>query len=183
MRIIREQPYTEVRSPMLREPESMLAAAGRNSIRVVQAAISILLAISKMTSPFDWRSLPPELRKALVLSAALLFVCGGLVHLTLLRAYMHWYSGAPRDPRAGDHPATVAAIVLFGGGAVTWFLLGLFRRMLEEDEPRLLPFLLKGKKSRRSEEHTSELQSRPHLVCRLLLEKKKKKMMQEVLCF
>src|SRR3989442_4443383 len=28
--------------------------------------------------------------------------------------------------------------------------------------------------SQRSEEHTSELQSRPHLVCRLLLEKKKK---------
>src|SRR3989442_15884920 len=31
---------------------------------------------------------------------------------------------------------------------------------------------------RRSEEHTSELQSRPHLVCRLLLEKKKKKTTQ-----
>src|SRR5690554_5331034 len=30
-------------------------------------------------------------------------------------------------------------------------------------------------RSGRSEEHTSELQSRPHLVCRLLLEKKKKK--------
>src|SRR5687768_17975531 len=29
--------------------------------------------------------------------------------------------------------------------------------------------------NRRSEEHTSELQSRLHLVCRLLLEKKKKK--------
>src|SRR2546422_7046052 len=29
--------------------------------------------------------------------------------------------------------------------------------------------------SNRSEEHTSELQSRLHLVCRLLLEKKKKK--------
>src|SRR5690554_7690864 len=28
-------------------------------------------------------------------------------------------------------------------------------------------------KRNRSEEHTSELQSRPHLVCRLLLEKKK----------
>src|SRR3989442_6255477 len=28
-------------------------------------------------------------------------------------------------------------------------------------------------KTARSEEHTSELQSRPHLVCRLLLEKKK----------
>src|SRR5690554_7694883 len=30
-------------------------------------------------------------------------------------------------------------------------------------------------KSGRSEEHTSELQSRPHLVCRLLLEKKKQR--------
>src|SRR2546422_3868053 len=30
----------------------------------------------------------------------------------------------------------------------------------------------------RSEEHTSELQSRLHLVCRLLLEKKKKKTIQ-----
>src|SRR5690554_7500769 len=29
----------------------------------------------------------------------------------------------------------------------------------------------------RSEEHTSELQSRPHLVCRLLLEKKKQKIL------
>src|SRR5690554_1115325 len=33
--------------------------------------------------------------------------------------------------------------------------------------------LVTGRK--RSEEYTSELQSRPHLVCRLLLEKKKKK--------
>src|SRR5687768_18006731 len=35
--------------------------------------------------------------------------------------------------------------------------------------------------SRRSEEHTSELQSRLHLVCRLLLEKKKKTIHQETL--
>src|SRR5690554_7440264 len=32
----------------------------------------------------------------------------------------------------------------------------------------------------RSEEHTSELQSRPHLVCRLLLEKKKKKKKKDI---
>src|SRR2546422_2646767 len=31
-----------------------------------------------------------------------------------------------------------------------------------------------GERAARSEEHTSELQSRLHLVCRLLLEKKKK---------
>src|SRR3989442_2799019 len=36
---------------------------------------------------------------------------------------------------------------------------------LEDRAPREYPA--------RSEEHTSELQSRPHLVCRLLLEKKK----------
>src|SRR5690554_7107563 len=48
-------------------------------------------------------------------------------------------------------------------------LLGLFeqQRGLEVDDDSL-----------RSEEHTSELQSRPHLVCRLLLEKKKKKIKQ-----
>src|SRR5690625_6757116 len=38
---------------------------------------------------------------------------------------------------------------------------------LEEVITELLPFL-----NDRSEEHTSELQSRGHLVCRLLLEKK-----------
>src|SRR3989442_4828515 len=35
---------------------------------------------------------------------------------------------------------------------------------------------------RRSEEHTSELQSRPHLVCRLLLEKKKKSTRGDTRC-
>src|SRR2546422_8286368 len=34
----------------------------------------------------------------------------------------------------------------------------------------------------RSEEHTSELQSRLHLVCRLLLEKKKKNAYRHMLC-
>src|SRR5690554_7611733 len=44
----------------------------------------------------------------------------------------------------------------------------------------IAPFFAKSKAlieyalTTRSEEHTSELQSRPHLVCRLLLEKKKK---------
>src|SRR5690554_7337929 len=36
-------------------------------------------------------------------------------------------------------------------------------------------FVFNSVNEARSEEHTSELQSRPHLVCRLLLEKKKKK--------
>src|SRR5687768_956342 len=41
---------------------------------------------------------------------------------------------------------------------------------------RVIPFKVPGvDEMGRSEEHTSELQSRLHLVCRLLLEKKKKK--------
>src|SRR5687768_17999894 len=45
----------------------------------------------------------------------------------------------------------------------------LFQRFWERVATRMLPRVL------RSEEHTSELQSRLHLVCRLLLEKKKKR--------
>src|SRR2546422_5340760 len=43
----------------------------------------------------------------------------------------------------------------------------LIRHKPTQDDPLVL--------NRRSEEHTSELQSRLHLVCRLLLEKKKQK--------
>src|SRR3712207_7957828 len=42
------------------------------------------------------------------------------------------------------------------------------------DNPTKNPFLLLNRYER-SEEHTSELQSRQYLVCRLLLEKKKNK--------
>src|SRR3712207_7067504 len=40
--------------------------------------------------------------------------------------------------------------------------------------PRNAPVRVKETRADRSEEHTSELQSRQYLVCRLLLEKKKK---------
>src|SRR3989442_9713000 len=46
------------------------------------------------------------------------------------------------------------------------------RERVEKAVGRDLPRL--GGVAHRSEEHTSELQSRPHLVCRLLLEKKKR---------
>src|SRR2546428_4102594 len=50
--------------------------------------------------------------------------------------------------------------------------------MLVDGPPQLwrLNRLKKSAPSRRSEEHTSELQSRSDLVCRLLLEKKKKQL-------
>src|SRR3989442_8009851 len=51
----------------------------------------------------------------------------------------------------------------------------MFRSLLNEEcAPDSLRKVQLAVRARRSEEHTSELQSRPHLVCRLLLEKKKK---------
>src|SRR3712207_8251972 len=47
------------------------------------------------------------------------------------------------------------------------------RRASGYDEGDLLSMLLQAQDEDRSEEHTSELQSRQYLVCRLLLEKKK----------
>src|SRR3712207_8987629 len=47
---------------------------------------------------------------------------------------------------------------------------GVARRTPPPDRP---PAPRRGRSGRRSEEHTSELQSRQYLVCRLLLEKKK----------
>src|SRR5690625_6015791 len=41
-------------------------------------------------------------------------------------------------------------------------------------DPKEVPVELEATVTSRSEEHTSELQSRGHLVCRLLLEKNKK---------
>src|SRR2546425_3717310 len=63
--------------------------------------------------------------------------------------------------RAALSPATVAILVegIQGEGGVT----------------PATPEYLMGLRQLRSEEHTSELQSLAYLVCRLLLEKKKKK--------
>src|SRR3989442_2700010 len=52
-------------------------------------------------------------------------------------------------------------------------LAGVLARMALPDE-HFLQLVAVLRRLGRSEEHTSELQSRPHLVCRLLLEKKKK---------
>src|SRR3989442_7828691 len=56
----------------------------------------------------------------------------------------------------------------------------LFRSQIQEDRARFIGATHEDRCVNglyivpyRSEEHTSELQSRPHLVCRLLLEKKK----------
>src|SRR3712207_8839330 len=64
---------------------------------------------------------------------------------------------------------TVAAVRGSAVGAGMNMLLATDLRIVADDARLLCGFLKRG----RSEEHTSELQSRQYLVCRLLLEKKK----------
>src|SRR2546422_4520747 len=64
--------------------------------------------------------------------------------------------------------------------------LSLSARPLLEQQAQAMPgeieVLPRSRKASRSEEHTSELQSRLHLVCRLLLEKKKKQQQKTRRC-
>src|SRR3989442_14274859 len=76
-----------------------------------------------------------------------------------------------RPPRSTLFPYTT----LFRSRAARGSALLLQLRLGEASEPRQGAGRRgAAARARRSEEHTSELQSRPHLVCRLLLEKKKK---------
>src|SRR3712207_7490905 len=88
-----------------------------------------------------------------------------------------------RPPRSTLFPYTT----LFRSVALQHHLCGTSCRMLRAERvlrgQRMIKTLKVGRKApkieaaehlRRSEEHTSELQSRQYLVCRLLLEKKKR---------
>src|SRR2546427_2766572 len=74
---------------------------------------------------------------------------------------------------AGEIPEEPAGVA----GAATPLALREEQRVRHRPELPLLAGALRGegRHARRSEEHTSELQSQSNLVCRLLLEKKKKK--------
>src|SRR5258708_8942424 len=77
-------------------------------------------------------------------------------------------SGLPVRPQPRGKPVALGEIAV--GQRVPEF----FRRGLDIGD------IDKFRKNSRSEEHTSELQSPDHLVCRLLLEKKKEVRHQEV---
>src|SRR2546429_1826248 len=81
-----------------------------------------------------------------------------------------------RPPRSTLFPYTT----LFRSGAVDLRLPARMERFGDDAHPALIAETSRYQVYQvrwpvRSEEHTSELQSRLHLVCRLLLEKKKKK--------
>src|SRR5205809_1830515 len=75
------------------------------------------------------------------------------------------YTQTPKKPNSALRK--VARVRLTNAVEVTTYIPGIGHNLQEHSI-----VLVRGG---RSEEHTSELQSRLHLVCRLLLEKKKKK--------
>src|SRR3712207_8848369 len=84
-------------------------------------------------------------------------------YTTLFRSEPCWVQDQQRDPTrshaaAGAPPSTECPTVAPARSVAPWL-----RRPPSPSHPP----------SQRSEEHTSELQSRQYLVCRLLLEKKK----------
>src|SRR3989442_1632213 len=110
---------------------------------------------SRRSDRFPLPSRPYRTRRLFAVSAALLMV---LVVFAVI----------PRDIRAGvaQPPAQPLALqsVTYGPG---------WERIVNPDGTVEMHQLPTFQRWDRSEEHTSELQSRPHLVCRLLLEKKK----------
>src|SRR5438874_5187802 len=89
-------------------------------------------------------------------------------YTTLFRSHMHfiiWLNGLAKNaPTLGSIIGAYKSLV-----TVEWIR---YHKMHKRDYPG--NFWLRGYFEIRSEEHTSELQSRRDLVCRLLLEKKKK---------
>src|SRR2546427_7073584 len=90
------------------------------------------------------------------------------------RSTLFPYTTLFRSPirEAAEHPVprnTASWWYVFGSAALVVFLLQLATGIL-----LALVYVPSADEAWRSEEHTSELQSQSNLVCRLLLEKKKK---------
>src|SRR2546422_5376857 len=98
--------------------------------------------------------------------------------MLLVIRYLFFFLMIRRPPRSTLFPYTTLFRSTTILEAIAWALYGVQAVRGDRDSIRRL-----GAKGRagveRSEEHTSELQSRLHLVCRLLLEKKKKEVSTE----
>src|SRR2546425_4005489 len=98
-----------------------------------------------------------------------------------------------RPPRSTLFPYTtlfrslnrwaVLLLLLFLGGPIEVFQRGLWVAIpVGVATSCVLHLIHRAFEPKRSEEHTSELQSLAYLVCRLLLEKKKKRVQVDLLC-
>src|SRR5258708_20495370 len=92
------------------------------------------------------------------------------------RSPTNFASRTPSNPSIGQvfNPSASAAIIRFAQASAVLFVAHLNNPCRDAGT---IPMTFHGwiafRATKRSEEHTSELQSPDHLVCRLLLEKKK----------
>src|SRR5688572_31862183 len=89
------------------------------------------------------------------------------------RSTLFPYTTLFRSRRIGQTETITAVELQFGERYL--IQLYIFRAVETEHQDRHAIFFSRLTDAGRSEEHTSELQSQSNLVCRLLLEKKKKK--------
>src|SRR5439155_25664058 len=94
-----------------------------------------------------------------------------LQHLVILFFFLM----IPPPPRSTLFPYTTLFRSLSSGRSRPWGVLMERASAVRHAKDQILESRCELHQAARSEEHTSELQSRGHLVCRLLLEKKKKK--------
>src|SRR2546429_5569380 len=122
---------------------------------VLSVVFAVLISLAALWITFHFRNAKTgigweKLAGAVVMGAAI-----PVMHYTGMAAASFTPSGMPLDL---SHAVSISILGTGGIAAVTFTVLGLALLTSWVD---------------RSEEHTSELQSRLHLVCRLLLEKKK----------
>src|SRR5205809_3188906 len=118
-----------------------------------------------------------RLRRRVLLALGLF----GVLPVLVLAYAVHGYFFADVRSLSGINLFGLQSLVLFtllamGGGAwILWDIGRAVSRMGEflSQQPDVTALGARTDEVGRSEEHTSELQSRLHLVCRLLLEKKK----------
>src|SRR3712207_8896274 len=72
-------------------------------------------------------------------------------------------------------PLSTAAVTTVASGPSSAAVRSAATTFMPDEVPANTPSSVASRRAMRSEEHTSELQSRQYLVCRLLLEKKKNK--------
>src|SRR5690625_5821178 len=118
-----------------------------------------------------------------MVSRILWIVTAGLIVGAFLVGEMSFEGPTASVIDAGRTPITFGSIIAGWGATIAgwtgyrsdvpWFNTGKENTWSERQIRRASDHIAAGD-TERSEEHTSELQSRGHLVCRLLLEKKKK---------
>src|SRR5690554_6203671 len=141
------------------------------------------VAILSACNQPEYRSLPPSQIVPSLADRGLYLASESSFYRVLKKHQQQNYRGRMKPPRKVPEPTSFTATgpnqvwswdISYCPSAVRgqhWYLY----LIMDIYSRKIIAWEIHAAESGRSEEHTSELQSRPHIVCRLLLEKKKGK--------